>query len=83
MEIHLLMAVKDVCAYNLEGDFDHLFRDVEIENSSDAAICAVEVPTAQEIVLDVEAMERSEGEAQGELVPRARLHQSPKSTLMQ
>ena len=51
MEIHLLITLKDVCAYNLDVDFDELFRDVEIENSSDAAICAVEAPTAQEIVL--------------------------------
>ena len=38
LEIHLLMTLKDVCAYNLNSDFDELFRDVEIKNSSDAAI---------------------------------------------
>ena len=43
------MALKDVCAYNLDCDFNELFRAVLIENSSDAAICAVEAPTAQKI----------------------------------
>ena len=62
------MALKEVCTYNLDGDFVELLRDVEIENSSDAAIhvCAVEAPTTQEIALDAEAMEGSEGEAQSE-----------------
>ena len=39
LEIHLLMALKDICSYNLDGNFDELFRNVEIENSTDAAIC--------------------------------------------
>ena len=53
MEIRLLMTLKDICTYNMDGDFHELFRDVEIENSSDAVICAVEAHTAQEIVLDI------------------------------
>ena len=61
------MTLEDVCAYNLDdGDFDELFRDVEIKNSSDTVICAVEPPTTQEIVLDAQAMKGSEREAQGE-----------------
>ena len=69
MEIHLLIALKDLCAYNLDGDFNELLKDVhvEIENSSDAAICAVEAPITQEVVLDAEALEGSEGEAPGEV----------------
>ena len=63
LEIHLLMALKDVFLYNLDRNFDELFRDVEIENSTDAAICAVEAPTTQEIVLDAEVMEGSDREA--------------------
>ena len=64
LELHLMMAVKEVCTYDFEGDFDELLRDVKIENSSDAAICAVEALTTQEIVLDAEVMEGNEGEAQ-------------------
>ena len=42
------------------------YREVENENSSDAALCSVEAPTIQEIALVEEAMEGSEGEAQSE-----------------
>ena len=66
MEIHLLITLKDLCAYNLDIDFDELFRDVEIKISSDAEIYAVKPPTAQEIVLDAQAMKGSEREGQGE-----------------
>ena len=52
LEIHLLTALKEVCMYNLDCDFDELLRDVEIENPSNTAICAVEAPTTHEIVLD-------------------------------
>ena len=66
LEIHLLMTLKHFCAYNLDGNFDELFRDVEIKSSIEAAVCAVEPPTAQEIVLDAQAMKGNEREAQGE-----------------
>ena len=75
------MTLKDVCAYNLDGDFDELFRDVEIKSASDAAICAVEALTAQEIVLDMEAMKEVKGKHRTRLVPRDRPHRSPKYTL--
>ena len=81
LEIYLLMALKDVCSYNLDGNFDELFRDVEIENSNDAAIWAVEAPIAQEIALDAESMEGSERKHRVRLVSRAMPHCSPKSTL--
>ena len=58
------MVLKELCTYNLDYDFDKLLSDVEIENSSDAALCAVEAHTIQEMVS--EAMEWSEGEAQSE-----------------
>ena len=66
IEMSLLMALKDICEYNLGDKFDELFRVVKIKDSSDAAIGAAEPPTAQEIVLDVAAMEGTEGKAQGE-----------------
>ena len=67
MEIHLLMALRDACAYNLDGEFDELFkRCTNRKVYIDAVICAVKAPIAQGIVLDSEVMEGSEGEAQGE-----------------
>ena len=61
------MALKDICSYTLDGDFNELFGDVEIEKYSDAAVCVVyRLPcTAQEIVRYTEVMEGSEREAQG------------------
>ena len=67
MEIHLLMALKEVCMYNPDGDFDELLRDEENENASDPAICAVDAPIGQKIALDAQVMEVSEREAQSEV----------------
>ena len=50
------MALKEVCTYNL---------DVELKTLVTLQY-AVEAPTTQEIALDAEAMEGSEGEAQSE-----------------
>ena len=43
------MALKGVCVNDFDEDFDELFRDIEIEDSSDAVICAVEPLTAQKL----------------------------------
>ena len=34
IKIHLLTALKGVCAHNADGNFDELCKDVQIENSN-------------------------------------------------
>ena len=29
------MALEDICAYNFDDEFNELFRDIELEDSSD------------------------------------------------
>ena len=60
LQIHLMVASKDVCVNDLMISMNCLVT--EIEHSSDAAMFAVE-PPHPEAVLDVVAMEGSEVEA--------------------
>ena len=41
------MALKNVHVYSFDNNFNELFRDVEIEDASDVAICALEPSTTQ------------------------------------
>ena len=48
------MANQNIDAFDLDDEFDKLFRVVEIEDASNAVICALKPPTAWE-ALDVAA----------------------------
>ena len=51
-------------SYDLDDEFDKLFRDVELEDAGEAVQCAEQAPTTRdELVMAV--MEGSDGEAIG------------------
>ena len=69
------MVLKEVFTYNLDGDSDELHRDVEIENSSDAAIFAVEAPIPPKKLHWMQKRWREvKGKHRARLVPRVRPH---------
>ena len=58
---------KEDCTYDLDDNFDELFKMYKLKTLYwYAVICAVEPPTDREMPLNAAAMERSEGQAKGE-----------------
>ena len=58
------MEPEDVRAYELDDEFNELFRDVELEDASEAVQCAEKAPTTRDGLV-VAAVEGSDGEAIG------------------
>ena len=82
LEIHLLMALRDACAYNLDGDFDELFRVVEIENSVLTLLYVLyKLRPPKKLYWTCKRWNELKGKHMARLVLRAMPHSSPKSAI--